>query len=155
MHIFLRRPALWLVLLAAVPAHAADLTVENPWARETIAAVPNSAGYMTIKNGGDVPDRLVKAASDVAAKAELHTMAMAGDVAKMRPVDGVDVPAHGKADLAPGGFHVMLIGLKQPLKEGTTFPLTLTFEKAGEVAVEVAVEDIAHGGGHGGMDHGN
>ena len=139
--------------MAMTAAEAGDLTIENPWARETVAAVPNSAGYMTIKNDGDAPDRLVKAASDVAAKVELHTMAMEGDVAKMRPVDGVDVPAHGEADLAPGGLHIMLVGLKAPLKEGTSFPLTLTFEKAGDVTVEVPVEDIAHGGGHGDMDH--
>jgi copper(I)-binding protein len=84
---------------------------------------------------------------------------MEGEVMKMRRVQAVEVPAKGSAALQPGGFHIMLVGLKHPLQEGERFPLTLTFETAGEITVEFAVEGVASMGpqgdmGHGTMDHG-
>lgn len=157
-----RRDALALALIGmafSAPALAAGLEVEQPWARPTNAA--NGAAYMTITNPGDTADRLVSAASDVAGKVELHTHTIDSEgVARMRPVEAIDVPAKGSASLAPGGLHVMLIGLHGPLTEGQPFPLTLSFEKAGRMTIEVAVEKKAampampahgaHGGAQGG-----
>lgn len=152
-------------LFAATPTVAHDVkfagfTIEHPWARASAGPARNSAAFMTIHNSG-AADRLIAAAGDVAARVELHTHMMEGDVMKMRQVEAIDVPAGGMATLQPGGFHVMLIGLHEPLKEGDRFPLTLTFEKAGEVTLEIAVEAIGSMGGqqggmgHGSMNHGN
>ena len=129
-------------------ATAGDIAVEGAWARETTLGARAGAVYLTIDNGGDTDDRLVGAASEAAGRAGLHTHLMEDGVMKMRPVEAVDVPAHGGAALKPGGFHVMLTGLKERLKQGATFPLTLDFEKAGKVEVRVKVEDIGYQGGH-------
>ncbi len=147
-------------LIAAAPTAAhevkfAGFTIEHPWARASAGPARNSAAFMTIHNSGEA-DRLIAAAGDVAARVELHTHMMEGDVMKMRQVEAIDVPAGGMAALQPGGFHVMLIGLHEPLNEGDRFPLTLTFEKAGEVTLEIAVEAISSmGGQQGGMGHGS
>ena len=125
-----------------------DLVVENPWARESVT--PTGAAYLTVRNQGGEDDRLVGIATDVADRAEIHSTLMQDGVMRMRPVEAVEVPAHGEAVLEPGGLHVMLFGLKGPLEEGKSFALTLAFEKAGEVEVVTTIEDIAHGGaGHG------
>jgi copper(I)-binding protein len=133
------------------------LTIDHPWARASAGPVHNGAAYLTVHNSG-AADSLVAVSGDVAERVELHTHLMEGDVMKMRRVEAVEVPAHGMAALEPGGFHVMLIGLAQPLKEGQHFPLTLTFRDAGEVAVEVKVEAVGSmgpaGAGHGTMEHG-
>jgi periplasmic copper chaperone A len=128
-----------------------DLVVENPWARESVT--PTGAAYLTVRNQGDAADRLVGIATSVADRAELHSSVMQDGVMRMRPVEAVEVPAHGEAVLAPGGLHVMLIGLKGPLEEGGSFALTLSFEHAGEVEVVTTIEDIAHGGAGHGHDH--
>ncbi len=133
------------------------LTIEHPWARASAGPVRNGAAYMTVHNAG-AADSLLAASGDVAERVELHTHLMEGDVMKMRRVDAVEVPAHGMAALAPGSFHVMLIGLTRPLKEGENFPLTLTFRDAGEVTVQVTVEAVGSmgpkGAGQGTMEHG-
>lgn len=117
-----------------------DLKIDHPWARASAGAAANGAAYMTITTAGAAADQLVKAASPVADKVELHTHILDGDVMRMRPVSGITVNVGEPAVLRPGGLHVMLIGLKEPLKEGSQFPLTLTFEKAGTVTVQVDVE---------------
>lgn len=107
---------------------------------------------MVITTAGDMSDQLIGAASPVAAKAELHTHIKEGDIMRMRPVAEIDVAAGKATVLQPGGLHVMLIGLKAPLKEGTTFPLTLTFKRAGSMTVDVdvrapgagAIKDMGH-----------
>jgi copper(I)-binding protein len=123
-----------------------DLVVEGPWARESVT--PTGAVYLTVRNDGDRDDRLIGVSSEVAGKAELHGSAMEGGVMRMHPVEAVVVPAHGEAALAPGGLHVMLMGLKGRLEEGGTFALTLEFEHAGTVEVMAVIENIAHGGDH-------
>ena len=130
-----------------------DLVVENPWARESVTRT--GAAYLTVRNGGAADDRLIGVASEVADRAELHGSEMQDGVMRMRPVEAVEVPAHGQAALEPGGLHVMLIGLKAPLEEGGSFALTLTFENAGEVEVVTTIEDIAHGGAGHDHDQGN
>ncbi|MBP7670488.1 MAG: DUF1775 domain-containing protein [Ferrovibrio sp.] len=118
-------------------ASAGNIRIEQPFARATPAKM--GGAFMTLVNGGNAADRLVKAASPVAEAVELHTHVKDGDTMRMRPVDGIDIAAQGRTMLEPGSFHVMLIGLKQPLKEGASFPLTLTFEKAGPVTLQVPV----------------
>ena len=95
---------------------------------------------MIMKNSGAAADALVAAELPVAARAELHTHIKDGDVMRMRQVSSIDVPAGGTVNLQPGGLHIMLIDLKEPLRQGETFPLTLTFAKAGKVTVYVPVK---------------
>jgi copper(I)-binding protein/uncharacterized protein YcnI len=132
----------------AMPAKAGDIAVDQPFARATPAKV--GGVFMLLKNAGGSADKLVKAASPVAETVELHTHVKDGDAMRMRPVESIPVPAKGQTALEPGGYHVMLIGLKQPLKEGDSFPLTLTFEKAGSVTVAVPVQKAGApaAGGH-------
>ncbi|MCU0490707.1 MAG: copper chaperone PCu(A)C [Chloroflexaceae bacterium] len=98
-----------------------------------------SAAYFTIANSSGTADALVRAASDVAETVELHTVEMQNDVMQMRPVNQIDIPARGEVELKPGGFHVMLIGLKRDLKVGDTVNLTLTLQNAGTLNVAATV----------------
>ncbi len=136
--------------------HAANhgtLTVEAPFARASAGRARNGAAFLTVSNASDVADRLIAVRSDVAERTELHTHLNENGVMRMREVEAIDVPANGAATLAPGGDHVMFMGLKAPLKEGESFPLTLVFEKAGDVTVTVTVGPVGAMGGHG--DHGS
>lgn len=126
------------VLGASSDVWAGSLSVEKPWARATAGQAANGAAYLTVVNV-DGADRLVSVASPVAATVELHTHINEDGVMRMRPVPGIEIPAGGRAVLEPGGFHIMLIGLKGPLKEGRRIPLTLTFEKAGIIETEAVV----------------
>lgn len=126
---------------------AGDIRIEQTWARASIGQARNSAAYMTLVNLGRERDRLIGVASPAAAKAELHTHVMEGNVARMRHLRAMDVNPGEPTVLQPGGLHIMLIDLKQPLKAGETMSLTLKFEKAGEVKVEVPVRDRP-GAGH-------
>lgn len=127
------------------------IQLARAWARATPAAAPAGAAFLTVENPGAEADAIVGAAAPVAGVAELHTHAMEGGVMKMRKVERIEVPAHGSVDLKPGGLHVMLIGLKAPLAEGQSFPLVLTFAKAGAVETTVTVEGIGARGPQGGM----
>jgi periplasmic copper chaperone A len=100
-----------------------------------------SAAYMQIRNGSGTADRLVRASSDVATTVEIHNVIMENDVAQMRPVEAIDVPANGSVELRPGGYHVMLLGLTRDLTPGETVRLTLTFERAGDVQVDAPVRE--------------
>jgi periplasmic copper chaperone A len=125
-----------LAAASAALAQTNQLEISHAWARATKAET--GVAYVTIQS--PTADRLLSAASPVAKKVELHTMEMAGMVMKMRPVAALDIPAGQPVALKPGGEHIMLIGLKQPLREGQSFPLTLNFEKAGAQNVSVTVE---------------
>ena len=132
-------------LLIAVPAaaheeKAGELTISHPWSRATAPSQKAGAVFMEIHNSAGTADRLIGAASPDADRAEIHGHIRDGDIMRMRKVEGVEVPAGGSASLKPGGFHVMLMGLKGPLFEDTVIPLTLTFEKAGRFEIEVIVE---------------
>jgi copper(I)-binding protein len=122
----------------AALAQPTELEVDNAWAGATPGQAENGAAYVTITSPS--ADRLVSASTPAAKKAELHTMSMQGMVMKMRPVSGVDIPPGQAVTLKPGGEHIMLMGLNQPLREGQSFPLTLNFEKAGPRTVTVTVE---------------
>lgn len=140
---------------SAPAASLGSLQVVDPWARAAAMAMPktdakasggmgamasgpNSAAYMTIRNTGGA-DRLLGVQSDVAQAVELHTMEMKDNVMQMRPVEAIEIPANGQVELKPGGYHVMLIGLKRELKTDETITVKLRFEKAGEVDVPARV----------------
>ena len=117
-----------------------DLTITHPWARATIGMGKTGAAYLVVSNGGTAPDRLIATRTDAARKAGLHTNLVENGVMKMRPVEAIEVAPGEPAVLRPGGPHIMLMGLKAPLQEGTTFAMTLTFEKAGTIQIQVDVQ---------------
>lgn len=126
----------------AVPAMSAEaskgpITVAGAWARASV--VKTGAVYMTLRNRGTVDDRLTGASSPVAARAGLHRTMMKGGVMHMQAVESVDVPAGASVVLAPGGLHVMLMGLDRPLEKGSRLPLILTFERAGRITVDAEI----------------
>ena len=112
--------------------------VEAAWARPTVAGQAGGGGFLKI-TGGAAADRLVSGSAGVAKAVELHTMEMDGNVMRMRQIDAIEVPAGQTIELKPGGRHIMFVGLTKTLKNGDHFPLTLRFEKAGEVRVDVKV----------------
>ncbi len=135
------------LLFAGFEAHAADIAIEQPWARATPGRAPTGAAYLTLVNRGAEPDRLVGAATPAAAKAELHDHQPAanqpaghsGHVTEMRPVAEIQVKPGETVVLKPGALHLMLVGLKAPLREGERFPVILRFARAGEVTIQVSV----------------
>ena len=129
-----------------------QLEIRTPWARATPGQAQNGAAYLTIVS--PTSDRLTEASSPVAKKAELHTMSMEGGVMRMRPLTAIDIPAGQTVTLSPGGTHIMLLGLTQPLREGQSFPLTLSFDHAGPRQVTVVIEK-AGAMGAGGQDTGS
>lgn len=126
-----------LLLPVAAAAQTARLDVKDVWARATIGSSVNAAIYMTITSPN--PDRLVAASTLVANKTDLMTLQGGSSAMEMTYLKAIDIPANKPVSLNPTGLHVWLAGLKQPLKAGETFPLTLTFEKAGRRQVIVSV----------------
>lgn len=136
-------------------ALAADITVSEPWARASAGMANAGAAFMAINNAGDA-DTLIAAEGDVSKRIELHTHTMVDGVMKMREVEGgIPVPTNGTQMLQPGGYHVMLMGLNAPLKEGTSFPLTLKFKSGQEVQIDVNVMSPSAMGGMQHGQHGN
>ena len=128
---------------AAHGASVGDIAIGHPYATPSIAGTSNGAAYLaSIENKGGVADRLVRASTPIAARVEIHTMNVdANGVMRMREIDGIALAPKAKVQMKPGaGLHLMLIGLKEPLKEGATFPMTLQFERAGTVEVNVVVQ---------------
>ena len=129
---------LMLLLFVSTPVFA-QVQIEKPWARATAPGSKVAGGYMVIRNAGAAADRLVSASSPAAAKVELHVHINDNGVMRMREVPGYDVPAKGAFELKPGGAHLMFMDIKRPFKEGEKVPVTLKFEKAGEVSAEFQV----------------
>jgi len=125
-------------LLAAAPAMA-QIKIENAWSRATPPGAKIAVGYMIIRNDSSAPDRLVAASSPAAERVETHVTEKEGDIFRMREVKGYPIPAHGSFELKPGGAHLMLVNIKAPLQEGAKLPLTLRFERGGEVKTELQV----------------
>ena len=117
-----------------------SLRISNPFARATPPGAKVAGAFMTIRNQGTEADRLVSASSPIAGLVEIHEMAMEGGMMKMRALKGIDLKPGATVELQPGGYHVMLEDLKQPLKQGEQIPVTLTFEKAGVLEIKVNVE---------------
>jgi copper(I)-binding protein len=132
---------------AAKDTMAGNMHIVKPWARATAPTAQVGGGFMGLMNMGKTDDALLAVKASVSEKVELHTHSMDGGVMKMREVARIDVPAGKTVELKPGSFHVMFINLKAPLKKGDTIPVTLVFEKAGEVKVDMAVDAMGAGGG--------
>ncbi len=135
------------VLSLALPAFAGDyhlgkLKISEPWSRATPGLGKNGAAYMTISIHGTDPDKLTKISTPVAKKAELHTHLMENNIMVMRRIDALEISPGSPSVMRPGGLHVMLMGLHAPLKKGGKFPLTLTFEKTGQLKSEATVHGI-------------
>ncbi|WP_448664111.1 copper chaperone PCu(A)C [Sphingomonas sp. CJ20] len=137
------------LLLAAAPAQeqAGSITIRQPWTRQTAPGQSVGGGFMTIANTAKRPDQLLGGSSPVAQRVEIHTMSLEGGVMRMRALpDGLAIPPHGSVSLAPGGYHIMLIGLKRPLALRGRVPLTLRFRHAGNVKVTLVVRSVAYQG---------
>jgi len=119
-----------------------DLQVRHPWSRATAPGAKVAVGYMEIRNNGKVADRLLSASSAAARRVEMHVTQREGDVMRMREVKAFEIPARERLTLRPGGPHLMLVDLAQPLKKGERFTMTLRFERAGELAVEFEVQEL-------------
>jgi copper(I)-binding protein len=150
-----------LASLFAAPAcaeevRAGDLVITQAWSRATPGGAKIAGGYLTIENKGSVTDRLVGGSGEVAGKIEVHEMAMNNGVMTMRPLDkGLAIEPGQTVKLAPGGYHLMMFDLREPLKQGDKVPVTLEFEKAGKVNLSLDVQGIGAqgpGAASGGME---
>ena len=122
---------------------AGDLVIGQAWSRATPNGAKVGGSYLTIENKGTAPDKLIGASTDVAGSIQVHEMSMTGGTMKMRPVDGGLTIDPGKTvKLAPGGYHLMMMDLKNPLKQGDKLTITLEFEKAGKVPVTFEVMGV-------------
>jgi periplasmic copper chaperone A len=149
--------------LSSVAAHAeevraGDLVITQAWSRATPGGAKIGGGYLAIENKGSQPDRLVGGSADVADRVQVHEMAVNNGLMTMRPLEKGLVIEPGKTvKLAPGGYHLMLVDLKRPLKQGDKLPITLEFEKAGHVKLSLEVQGMGAQGpaaeGHSGEMH--
>jgi hypothetical protein len=122
---------------------AGDLLITQAWSRATPGGAKIAGGYLTIENKGAAPDRLIGGSGDVAGKVEVHEMALSNGVMTMRHLDkGLTIEPGKTVKLAPGGYHLMLMDLKSPLKQGDKVPVTLEFEKAGKVKLSLDVQGV-------------
>jgi len=121
---------------------AGNLVITQAWSRATPGGAQVAGGYLTIQNRGTLPDRLVSGSTGAARKVEIHEMAMNGGVMTMRPVDSLVIEPGQSVTFAPGGRHLMFIGLAAPLTQGQQVPVALAFEGAGKVTVPFAVQGI-------------
>ena len=130
-------------LFAAGGACAGDIEVKAPWTRATVAGASVAAGYLAIENKGAEADRLTGTSTAAAEKVEIHEMRMDGDIMKMRALpEGVEIKPGETVTLKPGGAHLMILGLKQRLLPGATVPVTLSFARAGQIAVVLPVQSV-------------
>jgi copper(I)-binding protein len=127
----------FLLFSLAACVQAAPPEVKDVWTRDTVGGSANAAVFMTIRS--QTPDRLIAASTPVAKKTDLMTMAGGSGAMEMKYVNGIDIPANEPVSLNPGGLHVWLADLNQPLRAGQRFPITLRFEKAGERQVIVTI----------------
>lgn len=141
---------------------AGGLVITQAWSRATPSGAKIAGGYLTIENKGTAPDRLVGGSGDIAGKVEVHEMAMNNGVMTMRPLDkGLTIDPGKTVKLAPGGYHLMIMDLKSPFKQGDKVPVTLEFEKAGKVKLSLDVQGVGaqaptgadSAGGHTMPDH--
>jgi periplasmic copper chaperone A len=131
----------WLFLAFAFSSASAlaQVEIENPWSRATPGGAKVAAGYMVLNNRAGSAERLVSATSPAAERVETHVHIKEGDVMRMREVKGYDIPPKGRFELKPGGAHLMFMNIKAPFKDGERIPVTLKFERAGEVKTELLV----------------
>lgn len=133
-----------LAMLSTAPAWG-DISITDPWARASILAARPVAAYFTIQSTDH--DRLIELSAPIAAKVMIHAVEVGGDgISRMRHVKALELPAEQLVTLTPGTMHLMLMGIESKLQEGTSFPITLVFEKAAEVVVEFRVLGAAAAG---------
>ena len=160
---FLLDTAVPLAIAVPLLAHAqaqAKIGISQPWARETAPGQAAGGGFLTITNSGTGVDKLVGGTTPVARQLQIHNMTMDGGIMRMRQLtDGLAIPAGGTVVLKPGSYHLMFMGLTQPLKAGTKVPVTLEFQRAGKVQVSFIVQPMMApampnvGPGMGAMEH--
>lgn len=119
-----------------------DIQVRHPWSRATPPGAKLGVAYMEIRNRGSQPDRLLSGTSGAAQRVEMHVTQPEGEVMKMRQLQAFEIPARERYALRPGGSHLMLVELKQPLKKGGRFAMRLRFERAGELEIELEVQEL-------------
>jgi copper(I)-binding protein len=142
----LLRLGLIMALCAVSVAKASPFMVHDVFARATVPGQSDGAAYLTIMNHGDQPDRLLEASSNAAQAVELHSTHTLNGVAHMQRETTLEIPVHGRLAFQPGGYHLMLVGLKAPLKAGDTIKLGLRFERAGLVEIKIPVKALGAGG---------
>jgi len=130
--------------IQAQEAKVGSIKIENAYVRATAPGQPAAGAFMKIDNSG-AADQLLSASSPAAGEVQLHQMSMEGNVMKMGQVKDIAVPANGSVDLKPGGYHIMLMNIKAPLRAGETVPVKLKFAKAGEVEVKLPVNAVGSG----------
>jgi copper(I)-binding protein len=133
------------ILLALIPLlsfSAPDILIKDPWVREVPPVSRMSAAFMTIINRGDATDRLIGVSSEISRKAEIHTMIHDKGMMKMRKIKEVTIRPGEEVTLKPGGLHIMLIGLKKPLREGERIIIKLHFEESGTITLEAPVRKM-------------
>lgn len=153
---FIRRTllatTLAVILSGAALAHGyklGELEIGHPWTRATAPTAPAGGGFLKITNTGTTPDRLIAARSPASQQVQIHEMKMDGNIMRMRELaQGLEIPAGATVMLAPGGFHLMLMGLTAPLEKGKKVMLTLVFERAGSIDVELVVEAMGAAPAH-------
>ena len=146
-----RRVAALVTLLLAVALPAADsnsiskgfIVISGAWTRPTAAGMPMGVAYFVVQNQGASADAIVAASTPAAAHVEFHQTTLSDGMARMRPLQRIDVPAQGTVAVTPGGIHLMLVDLKGPLVAGSHVPLELEFGVAGKVTIRLAVEQRA------------
>jgi hypothetical protein len=134
-----------LAAASLAPAAAAEptLVIEAAWTRATRTGAAVTAGYLRIVNRGTEPDRLLGASSSIASRVELHENWPTGGADATRAMaDGIEIPAGGATEFAPGGYHLVFLGLSRPLWLGASFPVTLRFARAGDVQVVFDVQNL-------------
>ena len=140
----------------AIAEQAGNLHIDRSYARATMPGQTSGGAYLTIENKGKDADKLMSVSSPAAKSVEIHTMSMDGNVMKMREVPNIEIKPGAKVTMKPGdGYHIMLIGLRQPLKAGDKIPLTLTFERSGKAEVSALVEEKDSKAAKGKMMHHN
>jgi periplasmic copper chaperone A len=128
--------------LAGEVSTLGPLQIDTPWARASIGTARPGSAYVTIRNTGDEPDRLVSIETPVAARSEVHEIMEEGAIMKMRPASPLESPPGEEVGLEPGGMHIMLMQLRQPLQEGESIPITFTFRDAGEITVNAPIASL-------------
>jgi periplasmic copper chaperone A len=122
---------------------AGDLVITQAWSRATPGGATIAGGYLTIENKGKAADRLIGGSADISDKVQLHEMSMNAGVMTMRQLDkGLAIEPGKTVKLAPGGYHLMMLDIKSPLKQGDKVPVTLEFEKAGKVKLSLDVQGV-------------
>ena len=143
----------WALLFHAILAwphshEKGEIQIRHPWSRATAPGAKVGAGYLEVRNNGAQPDRLLSASTAAAKRVELHVTQRDGEVMRMREVKTLEIPARERFTLRPGGAHLMLVDLAQPLKKGERFKMKLRFERAGEIEVEFEVQDLGSRNAH-------